>query len=564
MEYSADPLSKLGHVRASWLPVLLLSVLLASAFVTPMMFLGNASGHDFEPHVASWVEAAAQWRAGYWFPRWASGANYGYGEPRFIFYPPVSWMLGATLGAVLPWRMVPGAFVWLTVVLASISMWLFAREWLSPTQAIVASFLFVINPYTLALIYYRSDFAEFLAGALFPLLILGTVSAVQGDWRRVPLLALVVAGIWLSNAPAAVIATYSMVLMLVVGCLVQRNLTGLLIGGCGLVSGLLLSAFYIIPAWWEQRYVQIGEAATARYSPEKNFLFSRLNDPDFNWFNWKISAIAVALIVFTLFAIVLSLRQQTGRTNVWWMVASVFTAAVILMFPFSNLLWRYLPELHFLQFPWRWLLILSVSFAFFGAMAGRSWWISIWWLTLTLVSFAAATSIAGDTGWDSDDLNTVVQSIQTGKGYEGIEGFEPRGAKVDELDEDAALVSVFDPASGEMDEPDDTKIVVDQWTAERKSFDVTTAQSVDLAAKLFNYFAWEARVDNDPSAIQIVPSTGQIVVPVNSGTHRVELYFRRTLDRVIGGGVSAASLLIILWISVFLRRRQRTEVSWFR
>lgn len=563
MEYSADPLSRLAHVRASWLPVLLISVVLASAFVTPMLFLGNASGHDFEPHLASWVEVASQWRAGYWFPRWADGANYGYGEPRFIFYPPASWVFGAALGSVLPWRMVPGAFVWLTVILASFSMWFFAREWLSPTQAIIAAALFVTNPYSIAVIYYRSDFAEFFAGALFPLLMLATVDAVQGNWRRFPLLSLTVAGIWLSNAPAAVIATYSLVLMLVVGCLVQRNLTGLLIGGCGLAAGFLLSAFYIIPAWWEQRYIQIAEAATAHYSPEKNFLFTRLNDPDFNWFNWKISAIAIALILCTLLGIVLSLRQQTSRAHVWWMVASVFTAAVILMVPVSTLLWRYLPELHFLQFPWRWLLMVNVAFAFFGAMAGRSWWISIWWLTLMLFGIAAAATIAGDTGWDSDDVRSVVQSIQSGKGYEGIEGFEPRDARLDELDEEAPLVTEFDPSSGETDEREDTKLVVDQWTAERKSFEVTSEHPLNVAAKLFNYAAWEARVDNSPVAVRIVPSTGQVVIPVNAGTHRVDLVFRRTVDRIVGSIVSAASLLIIL-LTFFLRRRQSMEVSWFR
>ena len=89
----------------SWLVTLYLVALLATAIVLPMCFLGNASGHDFQPHVASWIEAAGQWREGIFFPRWAAGANGGFGEPRFIFYPPASWMLGAAIGSVLPWRM---------------------------------------------------------------------------------------------------------------------------------------------------------------------------------------------------------------------------------------------------------------------------------------------------------------------------------------------------------------------------------------------------------------------------------------------------------------------------
>ena len=83
----------------SWLVTLYLVALLATAIVLPMCFLGNASGHDFQPHVASWIEAAGQWREGIFFPRWAAGANGGFGEPRFIFYPPASWMLGAAIGS---------------------------------------------------------------------------------------------------------------------------------------------------------------------------------------------------------------------------------------------------------------------------------------------------------------------------------------------------------------------------------------------------------------------------------------------------------------------------------
>src|SRR5581483_3643244 len=143
----------------------------AAAALLPFLWLGIPSGHDFEFHLNSWVEVLDHWRQGVLYPHWAGLAHYGYGEARFIFYPPLSWTLGAALGSFLPWPWVPAAYLWIALVLSGTSMFVLARRWLPTADAVTAAVLYAVNPYHLVIVYWRSALAELLAAAYLPLLL---------------------------------------------------------------------------------------------------------------------------------------------------------------------------------------------------------------------------------------------------------------------------------------------------------------------------------------------------------------------------------------------------------
>ncbi len=538
----------------SWRVTLLLVALVATAVVTPMFFLGNASGHDFQPHVAQWMDALGQWRSGIIFPRWAEWANSGFGEPRFIFYPPGSWLLGAALGSVLPWKIVPGAFIWLSLIAAGMAMWKLAREWLPDKQAAVAAILFAANPYHLVIMYYRSDFAELLASAFFPIMIWGAIGIARGEWRRIPLLATAFAAIWLSNAPAAVIATYSLALLLAVGCVARRSLWLLLPGGLAMAAGFGLAACYILPAAWEQRWVQISGAVADNFNPEKNFLFARANSPEFVFFNWKVSTVAVSVMAATAIGIVLCARRRREWSELWWMLVALAVASTFLMFPPSALVWRYLPKIRFLQFPWRWLAPLNLVFAFFGAAVGPARWRWVWWLALVAGLWATGVTISADTGWDSEDIPAVAEQIHSGKGYEGIEGFQPQGCDTSELSEDSPRIAQWNDSDDDAEAPEDVQLHVEQWSPERKVVSAKSDEPVTLALRLLNYPAWEVRVDGVKSEASSAPETGQLLVPLGAGAHRIEVDFRRTWDRTAGAVVSTLFAIGLFAATIFTRR----------
>ena len=543
---------------------LLLAAVAATAVIAPMFFLGNASGHDFQFHLASWLDVAGQWREGTFFPRWAEWANWGYGEPRFVFYPPASWMLGATLGTLLPWKMAPGAFIWLALVLAGYSMWRFAREWLTPHEAAAAAVLYAVNPYHLIIVYYRADFAELLASALLPLALCGMVRLLRQGWRGVHFLAVPFALIWLANAPAAVLATYSLMLLFFVACILRRNLRPLLLGGVSMAAGFGLAAFYIFPAAYEQRWVQIRQVLADLLSPEQNFLFTHAIDPEFLFFNWKVSGVAMGVMLVTGIAAVIVARRRREFPEIWWMLLALGSATVLLMFPPSMFLWRTLPKLEFVQFPWRWLGVLDFVFAFFLAAAiGRAKRPWLGGLAIAIVLTTLASALVYDGWWDSEDIPVLTKSIQTGRGYEGTDEYQPLGSDRYELPgsdpqgeiigKPAPRIQDFDVETSAFKPAPDGTVRVERWTANEKRLTTASATPVTLALRLLDYPGWRAQVDGKSVQPGAAPETAQMLVALPAGAHEVEVEFTSTWDRITGAIISAIFAILLVAYTFFMR-----------
>jgi hypothetical protein len=520
-----------------------LAAIAAAAFAVgiPFFFFGTPSGHDVEFHLYSWLEVLGQWKHGILYPRWADLAHFGYGEPRFIFYPPASWMLGATLSAIVPWTLAATVYIWVVLMAAGASMFVLARRWLAPRDALFAALLYELNPYHLVIVYWRSAFAEMLAACLVPLLLLLVLKAAEDNQPTMFPLGMVLAAAWLANAPAAVMIHYSLGLLILFFAVREWSARLLLVGAGAVAIGAGLASFYLLPAVYEQKWVNIAEAVSAGSRPADNFLFIHTTDPDHDAFNRIISWVAVLEMGITFLGVLTARIWRRMDTRVWNALLLWGVCCGVLLFPVSLVLWKILPKLQFMQFPWRWLLCLSVIFTIFVALGLQRWWARALVCIASILVIVGAWVHVQAPWWDNAaDLREMQDNMEAGLGYEGTDEYTPVGADPGAVEKDARNVTVIGPARA--------AIHILRWDAAAKEFTAQMSAADELALKLFPYPAWKIEVNGHQAEPVPRQATGQMLIRVQPGMNRVQIRFIRTWDRTAGAVISGLSgALLLFW-----------------
>jgi hypothetical protein len=615
-------------------------LLAAAAAIAPLLVHGPSCGHDFDFHLVSWFDALESWRQGIAYPHWTPSANFGAGEPRFVFYSPLTWMLGAALGAALPWPLVPIALTFLLLTLTGLATRALARQMLDEGAATLAGCAALFSGYALFTAYERSAFAEFAGGFWIPLVLLyllrdgGAFVGAEATpcakavplWRRAfdgsaAPLALAVAGAWLSNPTVGVMACYLLAAVALTRTLLSWSWAPLLRAAAGSLLGMGLIAAYLLPAAWERRWVDILQVTEdPGQTLENSWLFAVHADPGLQPHDEVLRTASIIVVLMTAVALGgalvswlrgrLSTVREDSRTERltgadrpiahrsflrpiardWWLPLALIPVVVLsLQFAFSRPLWNLLPELRFLQFPWRWLLVLEAPMAIFFAAAvwprdAERLWRRVAVAAACAAVFLAMTVCAGSVFFQNCDCKDSVAGMlvtyRNGQGFAGTDEYEPIGSDNSLLPTGLpAACLVVDPMT-ELGMPTNGPDDVDSppvWQPEQRSCDATFAavgnriehlrisatipHSGFLILRLRSYPAWLVSVNGRHISDLPRREDGLIAVPVPNGPVEVTVDWTTTADIILGCRMSfmAALLLTALWL--LERRLGRPRLS---
>ena len=571
----------IGHWSLVIVCLALLILLLPA--VQPLLTTDFSCGYDNGFHLWRAVQVASCLRQGYLYPRWAPDMAHGYGFPLFIFHPPLTAYVAASLNLLgVSWPLAINATFVLGMLLAGAFTFIFARELFGPAAGLVAAVAYVFAPFQAYDVFNRGSLSESFAW-VFPPLILWAVHrwTVRGERRFLPLAALSLAGFVLTHNLFAFLFAPLLVTWVLADGYLARDWRVIGRGALAGLLGLGLCTFFWLPGLAERGWVQTDRLlGTWVFDYRNNFLDlrqllapPRATDPRLVN-DWPPKALGLLPALITLLPLV-RWRQLNRQTR--WRVALLLASTAgfaFLTLPASRPLWDRLPLLPYVQFPWRFLGPAAFSAAVLAGISvsnlqspndkpqtpnPKSQILQTAILILLLILGSLGwfypghcaspedTSIAGMIAWEraTHTLGT------TAKG-------EYLPIWVDRMPQDPEMVAASGAggaayaAGGSVVRlppeslpqgarvlradygPADTTIVVESPVPFRARY---------LA---FYYPGWRVTVDGDPVLAAPTDPDGLLSFDVPAGTHTVRVRFGETPLRLAADAISVLSLAILI------------------
>ncbi len=505
--------------------------------------------------------------------RWITDMGYGFGYPLFNFYPPLPYLVGEMI-RVFEVSFVDTAKLLFIVsfVASGLTMYFLAKEFFGRFGGVVSSVFYIWAPYHSVDIYVRGAMNEAWALIWFPLILLTSYKLITSKKKLLPwVIGLAIAFFGLLTSHNLMVLVFTpffgiWCLLWIIKYSSWKVLPKLIFSGIFAVG---LAAFFTLPVLIEQKLVQTNTLIAGYYEFTAHFTtFSQLfisrfwgygpsiwGDMDgmsfqighIHWIFSLVVGIVAAYLIFIKKKKVNDVLLAVPLILVFGWFAAFMTHNK------STIFWQNFAPLAFVQFPWRFLTIVTLCFSFVAGgivmlIPKKIAYVLCSLLLLAVVglNWNSFTIQNGHLGalTDEQKFTGVAWDLQQ---TAGIYDYLPKYA-VTAPKEPQTKRGLTQVMSG------DAKTENPYQITNYASFDIdVTSETSTVRVGILKFDGWKAYVDGKETPV-LVPGDeqwGRIWLEIPKGKHKVELRFGNTPVRTVGNIVSVVSWLtlgaFIIW-----------------
>lgn len=313
--------------------------------------------------------------------RWVPDMGFGYGYPQFNYYAPLPYYV-MEIFHLLGFSILAGVklgFI-ISVLIGVLGMYKLSLGIWGTYAGIISASFFALIPYRSVDMWVRGAMGELWGLAFFPFVFLAIKKAVHNKKNSEVFLALSLAGLITSHNISTLIFLPFALLWIFYLIDKKHGATPLLLKLkkinkliIGFVWGFLISAFFVIPAWFEKNLVQVESLTGGYFDYKQHFVsfaqlflnnywnFGSSQPGRFDEIYLGIGILHWSLAILSLLVFLLLKRKKSVKTLMFFVIFAF--AASFLAHPKSMVIWNVFRILRYVQFPWRFLLVSSFLFS---------------------------------------------------------------------------------------------------------------------------------------------------------------------------------------------------------
>ena len=513
--------------------------------------------------------------------RWVPDMGYGFGFPLFNYYPPLPYLFGMFFRLIgLPFTYVVKFTFAAAILFSGLAMYFFAKKYFGKLGGVVSAIFYIWAPYHAVDVYVRGAMNESWAFVFFPLILAFSHALITDHRPRITNI------IFLAFSWAALLLSHNLMVLIfipvfAIWCLmwlVKHKTYGRVVNlvlACLLAFGL--AAFFTLPVLVESKLVHVDLLTKGYYDFSGHFasigqlLFSRFwgdgpstfGESDGMAFpighiHWILSLLVGVAVLFKLLKtkkIDSPLLATACLLIVGWLSAFMAHSR-------STPIWLTLPVLGFVQFPWRFLTLVSLGFSFVagwisfaaGKLKRKQILVSIGLIVLvTLWNWPFFAPVREGPVTDAEKFSGEAWRIQQAAGiYDYLPGtaeFAPQARREVEAEFiEGKGILYFEK------HPERTN-----WLA----FNVDVKDGIaKLRLNVLDFPEWQVLVDGKEvdEFIEEAEEWGRIYIEVPQGEHFVYARLTNTPIRSLANGISLATWLGLLAYPLVRKRIKSVKI----
>ncbi len=556
-------------------PIILIWIVVLVILI-PILKPGFFSFHD-ETHIIDVYQMIRSLEVSGFPPRFVPDFNFGLGHPYYNFYYHLPFYI-ATLFYYLGLSMTDSYKYMLgfAVILSAAGFYLFLRNHVSKTSAVFGSLIYILSPYFAVDLYVRGAPGEMYILALFPWA--GFLLKKYLDKSTSTNLALSSIPIFLISITHNVLLPF-IYLLLFLYALINLVILKIKFSKYSIIFlpfliGILLGSYYLLPAFSEVRYISSYE----QFNIADHFPFiKQLVIPHWGYgpsiwgflddISFDIGSVNLILL-FTSFIIFKFSKKEIRILLVFFW--AIFGLAVILMNIRTLFFWESIRFLRLVQFPWRMLLLTTISTSFIAALvievfsekfkkATPAFLLLILGLLISLNIWhyhpSEAKQVTDEQYLELYFANRTLQGSGVRESLSPLylnftEDFIPPTIWQSKRPMGLLREMEFATGSGDLN-----------FKTNGLSYDIEYQAPVPnkiIVAKTY-FPGWQAKSGNKPLTVEPYSEFGIIAIPIEEGSGNISLTFGNTWTRTLANLISASTLMLILVLLVYPQIKRRTK-----